>query len=150
MCGSAMCTWKLLTFMDWFYVSLKISSKSEYWSTMCAFNLLTFMGWFYVSLKVPFLSVCESTMCTLKLLTIMNWLNVWLKVWFIFCFVFTLKTLLTFEYHGQLTDGWWFRFRMTEMTQGDNFYFLLNIYLKEIWHLSYSCHAWQSTPLHCV
>ena len=78
-----MCTWELLTFMDWFYVCLKVYLNIECGSTMCAWELLAFMDRIYVSLKFWFLREWGSTLTTRKLLAFMDWFYMILKVSFL-------------------------------------------------------------------
>ena len=88
----------ILTFMDWFYMSLQVSFLCCFVCTMWAWDLLTFMDWFYVRLKVSFHSCFVFTTWAWELLTFMDWFYVYLKVPFCSCFVFTMGAwdLLTF------------------------------------------------------
>ena len=79
-----LCAWKLLAFMNWFYVSLKVCFLRCFVFTLCAWKLLAFMDWFYVCLKGCFPSCFVFTMRALKLLAFMDWFYVSLKGSFLF------------------------------------------------------------------
>ena len=98
-CRSTMAEWLHLTFMDWFYVSLKVSFITESGSTLCAWKVLSFMDWFYVCLKVVLSNKCWSTLFAWKLLAFMNWFYVFSNVFFFQWMWFHNACIGTFDLH---------------------------------------------------
>ena len=98
--------WTLIcfSFMNWLNVSLKILSPCKVGVAIWTFICYSLMNWLNVCLKIAFPLSLICTHCALKSFSIMNWLFMSLYTWFKSCFVITSWTSEGF-FHDLLLFG---------------------------------------------